>query len=81
MPKALGLVPITTPAYSLESHGFAEAFVCTFKRDHDRQASPFSAGNAGRSGARLELMPPSRERNGEQAKRPVQESGNGRAEE
>ena len=52
MPRALGLVPITTPAYSLESHGFAEAFVCTFKRDHDRQASPFSAGNAGRSAGR-----------------------------
>ena len=38
MPKALGLVPITTPAYSLESHGFAEAFARTFKRDYVRIA-------------------------------------------
>jgi putative transposase len=30
----LGLVPITTPAYSPESNGLAEAFVGTFKRDH-----------------------------------------------
>ena len=30
----LGLVPITTPAYSPESNGLAEAFVHTFKRDH-----------------------------------------------
>jgi putative transposase len=29
----LGLVPITTPAYSPESNGLAEAFVKTFKRD------------------------------------------------
>jgi putative transposase len=29
----LGLVPITTLAYSLESNGLAEAFVGTFKRD------------------------------------------------
>ena len=29
----LGLVPITTPAYSPESNGLAEAFVGTFKRD------------------------------------------------
>ena len=28
----LGLVPITTPAYSPESNGLAEAFVHTFKR-------------------------------------------------
>jgi putative transposase len=38
MPKALGLVPITTPAYSPESHGFAEAFAHTFKRDYVRIA-------------------------------------------
>ncbi len=38
MPKALGLVPITTPAYSLESHGFAEAFAHTFTRDYVRIA-------------------------------------------
>jgi putative transposase len=30
----LGLVPITTPAYSLESNGLAEAFIGTFKRDY-----------------------------------------------
>jgi putative transposase len=30
----LGLVPITTPAYSPESNGLAEAFVKTFKRDY-----------------------------------------------
>jgi len=30
----LGLVPITTPAYSPESNGLAEAFVGTFKRDY-----------------------------------------------
>jgi len=27
----IGLVPITTPAYSPESNGFAEAFIGTFK--------------------------------------------------
>src|SRR4029077_20005469 len=31
---ALGLVPITTPAYSPQSNGLAEAFVKTFKRDY-----------------------------------------------
>jgi transposase InsO family protein len=31
---ALGLVPITTRAYSPESNGLAEAFVHTFKRDY-----------------------------------------------
>jgi putative transposase len=31
---ALGLVPITTPAYSPESNGLAEAFVGTFRRDY-----------------------------------------------
>jgi putative transposase len=30
----LGLVPITTPAYSPESNGLAEAFIGTFKRDY-----------------------------------------------
>ena len=30
----LGLVPITTPAYSPQSNGMAEAFVETFKRDY-----------------------------------------------
>lgn len=30
----LGLVPITTPAYSPESNGLAEAFVHSFKRDY-----------------------------------------------
>jgi len=30
----LGLVPITTPAYSPQSNGLAEAFVHTFKRDY-----------------------------------------------
>jgi hypothetical protein len=30
----LGLVPITTPAYSPESNGLVEAFVGTFKRDY-----------------------------------------------
>jgi putative transposase len=30
----LGLVPITTPAYCLESNGLAEAFIGTFKRDY-----------------------------------------------
>lgn len=30
----LGLMPITTPAYSPESNGLAEAFVGTFKRDY-----------------------------------------------
>src|SRR6476646_4503725 len=33
-PHELGLVPITTPAYSPESNGLAEAFVGTFKRDY-----------------------------------------------
>jgi len=30
----LGLVPITTPAYSPQSNGLATAFVRTFKRDY-----------------------------------------------
>ena len=30
----LGLVPITTPAYSPESNGLAEGFVHTFERDY-----------------------------------------------
>ncbi len=30
----LGLVPITTPAYSPQSNGLAEAFVKTVKRDY-----------------------------------------------
>ena len=30
----LGLAPITTPAYSPESNGLAEAFIGTFKRDY-----------------------------------------------
>ena len=30
----LGLVPITTPAYSPKSNGLAEGFVHTFKRDY-----------------------------------------------
>jgi hypothetical protein len=30
----LGLAPITTPAYSPQSNGLAEAFVGTFKRDY-----------------------------------------------
>ena len=32
--QELGLVPITTPAYSPESNGLAEGFVHTFKRDY-----------------------------------------------
>src|SRR5947208_15102849 len=32
--RELGLVPITTPAYSPESNGLAEAFVGTFKSDY-----------------------------------------------
>lgn len=32
--ERLGLVPITTPAYSPESNGMAEAFVKTLKRDY-----------------------------------------------
>lgn len=34
----LGLVPITTPAYSPQSNGLAEAFVKTFKRDYNEGA-------------------------------------------
>jgi transposase InsO family protein len=34
--EALGLVACTTPAYSPESNGLAEAFVKTFKRDYVR---------------------------------------------
>jgi transposase InsO family protein len=30
----LGLVPITTPAYSPQSNGLTEAFAKTFKRDY-----------------------------------------------
>jgi putative transposase len=33
-PDEPGLVPITTPAYSPQSNGLAEAFVKTFKRDY-----------------------------------------------
>ena len=99
MPKALGLVPITTPVYSPESHGLAEAFAHTFTRDYVRIAepcdaetvlaqlgswvrrlrspgAPSGARNEGRSaGPRPELMPPTVQRNGERAKRPVRESG------
>jgi len=32
--RVLGLVPITTPAYSPQSNGLAEAFVKTFKRNY-----------------------------------------------
>ena len=32
--RALGLVVCTTPSYSPESNGMAEAFVKTFKRDY-----------------------------------------------
>jgi putative transposase len=39
----LGLVPITTPAYSPESNGLAEAFVGTFKRDYLGDAEPRDA--------------------------------------
>jgi len=31
--RELGLVPITTPAYSPGSDGLADAFIDTFKRD------------------------------------------------
>jgi len=44
----LGLVPITTPAYSPESNGLAEAVVGTFKRDYAefprRRDGPGAAG-------------------------------------
>jgi hypothetical protein len=47
----LGLVPITTPAYSLESNGLAEAFVHTFKRDYvsiyERTHAPICLANRG----------------------------------
>jgi transposase InsO family protein len=36
----LGLVPITTPAYSPESNGLAEAFVHSFKRDYVSPRAP-----------------------------------------
>jgi putative transposase len=39
----LGLVPLTTPAYSPESNGLAEAFVGTFKRDDLGDAEPRDA--------------------------------------
>ncbi|MBX9950920.1 MAG: IS3 family transposase, partial [Candidatus Obscuribacterales bacterium] len=34
--REIGLDPCTTPAYSPESNGLAEAFVKTFKRDYVR---------------------------------------------
>ncbi len=39
----LGFVPITTPAYSPQSNGLAEAFVKTFKRDYVSGAEPRDA--------------------------------------
>jgi putative transposase len=43
----LGLVPITTPAYSPESNGLAEAFVGTFKRLSRRRRAPRCRDGAG----------------------------------
>ena len=50
----LGLVPITTPAYSPESNGLAEAFVGTFKRDYVNGAERRDRGNGARSTGRLD---------------------------
>ena len=49
----LGLVPITTPAYSPESNGLAEAFVQTFKRDYAEPRGRAAPGPGGQFRARL----------------------------
>ena len=63
----LGLVPITTPAYSPESNGLAEGFVHTFKRDyvsvhelHDAEtgAGPTSASGSTTTTARRRCVSP-----------------------
>ena len=41
--ERLGLAPVTTPAYSPESNGMAEAFVHTLKRDYISGADLSSA--------------------------------------
>ena len=49
--ERLGLVPITTPAYSPESNGMAEAFVKTLKRDY------VSGAELGSAAAVLDQLP------------------------
>lgn len=49
--ERLSLVPITTPAYSPESNGLAEAFVKTMKRDY------VGGADLGSAGAVLEQLP------------------------
>lgn len=49
--ERLGLVPITTPAYSPQSNGMAEAFVHTLKRDY------VNGADLGTAAAVLEQLP------------------------
>ena len=44
--RALGLAVCTTPTYSPESNGMAEAFVKTFKRDYVRVSPIANAAEA-----------------------------------
>src|SRR5438552_8273819 len=56
----LGLVPITTPAYSPQSNGLAEAFVKTFKRGLRERPRAAGRGERARPARGLDrrLQPP-----------------------